>query len=481
MKQRWILISVFASVFLILVAVVGLTYADGQESPPSRASQAPFGISASIPLSTSFTYQGKLELSGEPINDACEMAFRLYDAATAGSQVGLPLTHTVAISDGLFTQSLDFGSGIIAGDARWLEVRVKCPDDSGFTDLGRQELMASPYALYATSAGGLQGNPVTGTVPIMGQVLEWNGSMWGPGEDDDTISFWSLTGDTGTNPATHFLGTADDQALAVRTNDVERVRIDSVGNVGIGTTAPASPLDVQGDAIVGGKLQVESVHGGGRLNMSFVETEVLSSTNTPLAIPDNNPVGVTDTIAVPDIGIAQRLTVSIDISNSDISGIEVTLSDPNSNSYTLYDGSSSGTQLVTSYPDPTPPVSGDLETWIGQNPQGNWTLRVVDNDYLNNALDGQINSWSVSFLTADGNTVRISNGDVAVDGSVGIGVTDPQSALHVVGDYIQFPTITGGSPPTTDCDATEELGRMIVRVDGPPDLYVCTNSGWEGK
>lgn len=47
---------------------------------------------------------------------------------------------------------------------------------------------------------------------------------------------WSLTGNGGTNPSTNFIGTTDDQGLAVRTNNVGRMFISSDGNVGIGTT-----------------------------------------------------------------------------------------------------------------------------------------------------------------------------------------------------------------------------------------------------
>jgi hypothetical protein len=88
------------------------------------------------------------------------MAFRLYDQATAGSQVGSAITHTVPISDGLFTVNLDFGA-VFTGDARWLGIKVKCAGDGEYADLGRQELTATPYAFHALGApwSGLSGVP----------------------------------------------------------------------------------------------------------------------------------------------------------------------------------------------------------------------------------------------------------------------------------------------------------------------------------
>jgi len=162
---------------LLLAAVTGLTsYAQGPEPPNPRAPQDAAG--------TAFTYQGQLKQDGEPVNAECEMAFRLYD--DGGIQVGAALTHTVAISDGLFTQALDFGAGVFGGDARWLGIRVRCPGDAGFTDLGRQELTAAPYAQYARSTGALHGYPLSTTGPITGQVLAWDGATWGPAFDQET-------------------------------------------------------------------------------------------------------------------------------------------------------------------------------------------------------------------------------------------------------------------------------------------------------
>lgn len=55
---------------------------------------------------------------------------------------------------------------------------------------------------------------------------------------------WLLTGNSGTNPATNFVGTTDANRLVFRTNNAERMTILSGGNVGIGTSAPAVPLHV---------------------------------------------------------------------------------------------------------------------------------------------------------------------------------------------------------------------------------------------
>lgn len=46
---------------------------------------------------------------------------------------------------------------------------------------------------------------------------------------------WSLTGNAATNPNTAFLGTTDNVSLKMRTNNTQRILVDSVGSVAVGT------------------------------------------------------------------------------------------------------------------------------------------------------------------------------------------------------------------------------------------------------
>jgi trimeric autotransporter adhesin len=54
--------------------------------------------------------------------------------------------------------------------------------------------------------------------------------------------FWGLTGNSGTVPATNFVGTTDAQDFVTRTNNTEKMRVTSAGNVGINTTTPTAKL-----------------------------------------------------------------------------------------------------------------------------------------------------------------------------------------------------------------------------------------------
>ncbi len=91
---------------------------------------------------------------------------------------------------------------------------------------------------------GLQGNPISGNPPLPNNVLLWNGAQWAPGDVNGL--FWNQAGNAGTNPLNNFIGTTDAQDWVVRTNNIERLRVASIGYVGIGTQTPAYPLDVSG-------------------------------------------------------------------------------------------------------------------------------------------------------------------------------------------------------------------------------------------
>lgn len=80
----------------------------------------------------------------------------------------------------------------------------------------------------------------------------WNGATWVRFFTGDA---WELTGNAGTNVATNFLGTTDNNSLAFRTNNTERMRILNTGNVGIGTTTPGFQLTLGGS---GGVFGVEN-------------------------------------------------------------------------------------------------------------------------------------------------------------------------------------------------------------------------------
>src|SRR5215831_2168689 len=57
---------------------------------------------------------------------------------------------------------------------------------------------------------------------------------------------WSLTGNSGTNPPTSFLGTKDNKALVIKTANLERMRTSSTGLVGIGNSPAHAQLEIKG-------------------------------------------------------------------------------------------------------------------------------------------------------------------------------------------------------------------------------------------
>ncbi len=186
--------------------------------------------------------------------------------------------------------------------------------------------------------------------------------------------------------------------------------------------------------------------------------DVFKSTKVPVPIPDNFPLGVGDVIVVPDVGLAQKISVSINLSNSDTSALTVTLFDPAGNTYILHQkGGAKNDGIITTYPDNTPTVSGDLmATWVGKNPKGNWSLQVVDSAFLDNKSDGQVTSWTVNVQTLSNKKIQIK-GDLIVDGNLMVSGLNPTAVLPTL-RYRVFSTFDQGQDWIASNNAAFFLG-----------------------
>ena len=128
-------------------------------------------VAAQQPVGTAFTYQGKLTGSGgAPLNGSYDMQFKLFGASAGSNQIGSTVNLSgVAVSNGLFTVKLDFGTEAFDGSARWLEVSV------GSEVMGpRVEITPAPYALCAATVAS-NTRTVTGRINAKGQIV------WGTG------------------------------------------------------------------------------------------------------------------------------------------------------------------------------------------------------------------------------------------------------------------------------------------------------------
>lgn len=109
---------------------------------------------------SAFTYQGRLLENGASAQGAHDLKFFLFADGTGGTPLAASLTNTaVAVSNGVFTTTLDFGVDALSGANGWLEIAVR-PGNSNdeFTILNpRQQLTPSPYSIFTLKAASLAG------------------------------------------------------------------------------------------------------------------------------------------------------------------------------------------------------------------------------------------------------------------------------------------------------------------------------------
>ena len=103
---------------------------------------------------TAFSYQGSLKDGANPANGNYDFEFKLFDLVSTGTQQGSTVQRlNVAVANGVFAVSLDFGAGTLPGADRFLEIAVRTAGGSAFTQLTpRQKVNSSPYSVKSLNA-----------------------------------------------------------------------------------------------------------------------------------------------------------------------------------------------------------------------------------------------------------------------------------------------------------------------------------------
>ncbi|MBI4325198.1 MAG: tail fiber domain-containing protein [Chloroflexi bacterium] len=254
---------------------------------------------------TAFTYQGRLNVNGASASGTYDFRYRLALDPDGNNYFGPSvLASGQAISNGLFTATLDFGAGAFNGGNYWLEIGVRTNGGGGYTTLNPlQSVTPAPYAIFsgtattATTSGAvgpngvngvaLQNNAVTSPKIAGGQVVKsltagantlydnvtlaaGNNVTITPSGQTVTIaasaSGWSLAGNAGTTPGANFIGTSDNQPVEVRVNGQRALRLEP-GGFGAPNVIGGSPINFVTSGVMGA-----TIGGGGAANNSWTNS-----------------------------------------------------------------------------------------------------------------------------------------------------------------------------------------------------------------
>jgi hypothetical protein len=254
---------------------------------------------------TEFTYQGSIKDGAVPANANYDLEFKLFDALSGGAQQGSTNQRlNVAVVNGIFTVTLDFGAGTLPGADRFLNIAVRPAGVGTFTELGpRQKLNSAPYAVRSLNAATADSVAVAGVPSGSANYIQntttqqaasnFNisgngivGGQLGVGTTSPQemlhvkssgltrLSVESTTfGRTETSyvtPAqTWITGTDQTNNFYVYDLTANRVRMafTTFGTVGIGTTSPQESLHIKSSSLT--RLSLESTPFG-RAETSYV-------------------------------------------------------------------------------------------------------------------------------------------------------------------------------------------------------------------
>ena len=407
---------------------------------------------------------------GAAADGVYQVTFALYSVKSGGTAVWSEGPLPVAIKEGRFSQALGlikpFAPAILDPmAAAWLGLKVG--DDP---ELPRMTLRSVAYALLAESARSLAcSGCVTGSALAKGAVgAEQVGFTYagaktkgGPAnlaadlQCSGCVSVGELKIDKDLD-----LGGNALKAKAVSATTVTATMFQGDGSKLTGIKIPSGDCKVNGEVVKGinpdGSLKcVKAMDPSGlpadgideiSNNLIHNQFQNIDCMAKAVPIPDNNPIGIGAEVIFGDYGLAQKLDVQIDLANSDLSTVTVTLWDPNNVKYSLWDKSGPGKTLSGVWPSKNKTLSGDLTTWVNKNPKGKWRIQVTDGKFLNNGNDGAINKFCVHIQTLSNQKIEVQgdllvgteankrklvvNGDVEITGSLKIGPQAQPWQLH---------------------------------------------------
>jgi hypothetical protein len=230
--------------------VVQTMASKGTGSIGGATTQVQFNNAGVLGGSASLTWSGTVLTSSGfagPLNGTVGATTPATGAFTTVSASGVATFSAGTVSLPAITTSGDTNTGIYfpaadtiaftEGGAEAMRI-----DSSGNVGVGTSSPDAG-YQLDVGNKGRVRLNPSTGTNAVYLNANNTGGSFYigrenSAGSDFATTAYSSVLYSTGAYP------------MSFWTNATERMRIDSSGNVGIGTSSPAVKLDVAGNATV---------------------------------------------------------------------------------------------------------------------------------------------------------------------------------------------------------------------------------------
>lgn len=128
--------------------------------------------------------------------------------------------------------------------------------------------------------------------------------------------FWKTVGNATTNSGVNFIGTTDAVDFVVRTNNTERARVTSAGNVGIGITGPLNKADIAAAARSGSHATGSPLYVTGTLGAASSGIEFRHDNGTQGIGFGYNTIYAAGSSATQDLGLSSKSTGNLNFSTN---------------------------------------------------------------------------------------------------------------------------------------------------------------------